>query len=87
MTTTGRISLSQWSEAMEAVTNFKLPWRLLREKLAVANANNEILYANTLQMIELDDLEIVSLIVKLRLQLISLSFSPFSCTENCCQWN
>lgn len=52
----GRISLSQWSEAMEAVTNFKLPWRLLREKLAVVNAENEIVYANTLQMIESDDI-------------------------------
>lgn len=53
---TGRISLSQWSEAMESVTNFKLPWRLLREKLAVVNANNEILYQKTLEMIESDDI-------------------------------
>lgn len=52
----GRISLSQWSDAMEAVTNFKLPWRLLREKLAIVNSNNEIVYANTLQMIESDDI-------------------------------
>lgn len=52
----GRISLSQWSEAMEAVTNFKLPWRLLREKLAIVNTSNEIVYANTLQMIESDDI-------------------------------
>lgn len=52
----GRISLSQWSEAMEAVTNFKLPWRLLREKLAAVNTENEIIYANTLQMIESDDI-------------------------------
>lgn len=50
------MSLSQWSEAMESVTNFKLPWRLLREKLAVVNENNEILYENTLQMIESDDI-------------------------------
>lgn len=50
------MSLSQWSEAMENVTNFKLPWRLLREKLAVVNDNNEILYENTLQMIEDDDI-------------------------------
>lgn len=48
--------MSQWSEAMEAVTNFKLPWRLLREKLAIANTSNEIVYANTLQMIESDDI-------------------------------
>jgi hypothetical protein len=48
--------LAQWSEAMEAVTQFKLPWRLLREKLAVVNANNEILYESTLQMIESDDI-------------------------------
>jgi hypothetical protein len=41
---------------MEAVTQFKLPWRLLREKLAVANESNEIIYANTLQMIESDDI-------------------------------
>ena len=41
---------------MEAVTQFKLPWRLLREKLAVVNANNEILYEITLQMIESDDI-------------------------------
>lgn len=41
---------------MEAVTNFKLPWRLLREKLAVVTANNEIAYENTLQMIESDDI-------------------------------
>jgi hypothetical protein len=41
---------------MEAVTQFKLPWRLLREKLAVVNANNEILYETTLQMIESDDI-------------------------------
>lgn len=53
------MSLSQWSEAMESVTNFKLPWRLLREKLAVVNENNEILYENTLQLIEIDD-DIVS---------------------------
>lgn len=53
---TGRITLSQWSEAMESVTNFKLPWRLLREKLAVANENNEILYTKTLEMIESDDI-------------------------------
>lgn len=52
----GRISLCQWSEAMESVTNFKLPWRLLREKLAVVNENNEILYENTLEMIESDDI-------------------------------
>ena len=53
---TGRISLSQWSEAMESVTNFKLPWRLLREKLAVVTENNEIIYEKTLQMIENDDI-------------------------------
>lgn len=53
------MSLCQWSEAMEAVTNFKLPWRLLREKLAAVNSSNEIVYANTLQMIESD--EIVSI--------------------------
>lgn len=41
---------------MEAVTNFKLPWRLLKEKLAKANANNEILYMSTLEMIESDDI-------------------------------
>jgi serine/threonine-protein phosphatase with EF-hands len=52
----GKITLAQWSESMEAVTNFKLPWRLLREKLAVANTSNEIIYANTLQMIESDDI-------------------------------
>lgn len=52
----GRLSLAQWSEAMESVTNFKLPWRLLREKLAVVNENNEILYDKTLQMIENDDI-------------------------------
>lgn len=52
----GRISLSQWSEAMESVTNFKLPWRLLREKLAVVTENNEIIYEKTLQMIENDDI-------------------------------
>lgn len=56
ITSAGRITLSQWSEAMEAVTNFKLPWRLLREKLAVVNLSNEIVYANTLQMIESDDI-------------------------------
>ncbi|CAH1719768.1 unnamed protein product [Chironomus riparius] len=55
---TGRISLSQWSEAMESVTNFKLPWRLLREKLAVVTENNEIIYEKTLQMIENDDIKI-----------------------------
>lgn len=38
------------------MTNFKLPWRLLREKLAIANTSNEIVYANTLQMIESDDI-------------------------------
>lgn len=38
------------------MTQFKLPWRLLREKLAVANESNEIIYANTLQMIESDDI-------------------------------
>jgi hypothetical protein len=59
----GRMSLSQWSEAMESVTNYKLPWRLLREKLAVMNENNEILYENTLQLIENDD-DIVSSIIK-----------------------
>jgi hypothetical protein len=63
---TGRISLSQWSEAMESVTNYKLPWRLLREKLAVMNENNEILYENTLQLIEIDD-DIVSCVVAARL--------------------
>ncbi|CRK98102.1 CLUMA_CG011470, isoform A [Clunio marinus] len=57
---TGRISLCQWSEAMEAVTNFKLPWRLLREKLATVNKNNEIVYSTTLQMIEEDDIKIVA---------------------------
>lgn len=41
---------------MESVTNFKLPWRLLREKLAIVNENNEILYESTLQMIESDDI-------------------------------
>lgn len=41
---------------MEAVTNFKLPWRLLREKLAAVNSENEIVYAATLQMIESDDI-------------------------------
>lgn len=41
---------------MESVTNFKLPWRLLREKLAVVNENNEILYTKTLEMIESDDI-------------------------------
>lgn len=55
--------MSQWSEAMESVTNFKLPWRLLREKLAVVNENNEILYETTLEMIESDD--IVSLAASL----------------------
>lgn len=54
--TKGKITLAQWSEAMEAVTQFKLPWRLLRDKLAVVNANNEILYETTLQMIESDDI-------------------------------
>lgn len=54
--TKGRITLAAWSEAMEAVTNFKLPWRLLREKLAVVSTGNEIVYANTLQMIESDDI-------------------------------
>lgn len=53
---TGQITLSQWSDAMESVTNFKLPWRLLREKLAVFNSANMIVYANTMQMIESDDL-------------------------------
>ena len=48
--------MSQWSEAMESVTNFKLPWRLLREKLAVVTENNEIIYEKTLQMIENDDI-------------------------------
>jgi hypothetical protein len=48
--------LGQWSESMEAVTNFKLPWRLLKEKLAKANSNNEILYASTLEMIDSDDI-------------------------------
>lgn len=52
----GRITLCQWSSAMESVTNFKLPWRLLKEKLAKVNANNEILYESTLDMIESDDI-------------------------------
>lgn len=48
--------MSQWSESMEAVTNFKLPWRLLREKLAKVNQDNEIIYAKTLDMIDSDDI-------------------------------
>lgn len=57
----GHITLGQWSESMELVTNFKLPWRLLKEKLAKVNSNNEILYMTTLEMIESD--EIVSNLV------------------------
>lgn len=52
----GKISVLQWSEAMEVVTNFKLPWRLLRDKLTVSNEANEILYEKTLEMIDSDDL-------------------------------
>ena len=52
----GKISVLQWSEAMEVVTNFKLPWRLLRDKLTISNEANEILYGKTLEMIDSDDL-------------------------------
>lgn len=48
----------QWSDAMETVTNFKLPWRLLKDKLAILDENSEVLYENTLNMIE--NSEIVS---------------------------
>ena len=41
---------------MEAVTNFKLPWRLLKEKLAIVNDSNEILYHKTLEIIDSDDI-------------------------------
>lgn len=79
----GRISLSQWSEAMEAVTNFKLPWRLLREKLAVVNTSNEIVYANTLQMIESDD--IVSANERARSELLIKFLEISFQLENWCQ--
>lgn len=52
----GHITLAQWSESMEAVTNFKLPWRLLREKLAIVNQDNEIIYGKTIEMIDSDDI-------------------------------
>jgi hypothetical protein len=41
---------------MEAVTNFKLPWRLLAKQLAFFDEKNEIIYNHTLELIDSDEL-------------------------------
>lgn len=53
----GIISLSAWCECMECATHLKLPWRLLREKLAPMKPGCQpldVCYGLTLDLLDTD---------------------------------
>ena len=44
----GQISIAEWTACMEKVTNLKIPWRMLRDKLVISDTKtNKVQYMTT----------------------------------------